>query len=86
MVCAEEDFRDDLLPQGYALVGLDESIRRSLVEPSEDIARDPAAADPMGPLPQDPAWASGGEDLTLVERAVGVARGAASVATGLLRP
>ena len=78
MVCAEEDFRADLLPPGYALVGLEESIRRSLVEPSEEVEGDPASADPMGPLPHDPAWASGGEDRSLVQRATDVVRDVAA--------
>lgn len=75
MVCAEEDFTSDLLPEGYALVGLDEAVRRSLVEPSEEISADPAAADPMGPLPQDPSWANGGESGSLAARAAGTVRG-----------
>jgi uncharacterized protein YbjT (DUF2867 family) len=74
MVCAEEDFVSDLLPPGYALVGLDDSVRRALVEPSEEISADPASADPVGPLPQDPSWASGGEDRSLAGRAAGTVR------------
>ena len=56
MVAADDDFTR-LLPAGHQLVGLDEAIRRSLAthQPA------PELADPMGPLPQDPAWASGGD-------------------------
>ena len=74
MVCDEEDFLADLLPEGYALVGLDESLRRSLVEPSEEITAHPAAADPMGPMPQDPSWANGGDRESLAGRAAGAVR------------
>ncbi|KAB7745353.1 NAD(P)H-binding protein [Nostocoides sp. F2B08] len=74
MVCAEDDFLAELLPEGYALVGLDESLRRSLVEPSDEISADPAAADPMGPLPQDPSWANGGDGGSLAGRAAGAVR------------
>ncbi|MGA8046894.1 MAG: NAD(P)H-binding protein [Dermatophilaceae bacterium] len=74
MVCAEEDFTADLLREGYALVDLDESLRRSLVEPSDEISADPASADPMGPLPQDPSWANGGDDESLAGRAAGAVR------------
>ena len=74
MVCAETDFTADLLPEGYALVTLEESLRRSLVEPSDEISADPAAADPMGPLPQDPSWAGGGDDGSLAGRAAGALR------------
>lgn len=58
MVAADDDFRDALLPEGHQLVGLDEAFHRSLVPQ----ATGPKDADPMGPLPQDPAWASGGDD------------------------
>ncbi len=57
MVAADDDFRELLLPPGHRLVALEESLRRSLAEPEAATER----ADPMGPLPQDPAWASGGE-------------------------
>ena len=39
-------------------MGLDEAFRRSLAP----TATGPEDADPMGPLPQDPVWASGGDD------------------------
>lgn len=58
MVAAETSFSTELLPGGYALMGLDESIRRSLAEP-DSAADDPASLDPMGPVPGDPAWAGG---------------------------
>ncbi len=57
MVAADEDFRSELLPAGHQLVGLDEALRRALAPALSD----PEAADPMGPLPQDPAWADGGD-------------------------
>jgi hypothetical protein len=58
MVIADDDFQEMFLPHGHRLMGLDEAFRRALAPggtPPED-------ADPMGPLPQDPAWASGGDD------------------------
>ncbi len=57
MVAADDDFLE-LLPDGHELVDLDEAFRRSLA-PRATL---PDQADPMGPLPQDPAWASGGDD------------------------
>ena len=57
MVAADSDFLE-LLPRGHRLVGLDEAIRRSMAPR----ASAPQDADPLGPLPQDPAWASGGDD------------------------
>lgn len=76
MTCEEEDFVTDLLPHGYSLMGLDESIRRSLADPREESPSDPATADPMGPMPQDPGWASGGDDDSVLARAVDAVRGA----------
>ena len=73
MVCQEQDFVRDLLPQGYELMGLDESIRRSLADPRETEPADPDAADPMGPMPHDPSWAGGGDD-SLLQRAAETAR------------
>ena len=58
MVAADEDFRAMLLPAGHRLMGLDEAFRRSLAASGAG----PEDADPMGPLPQDPVWASGGDD------------------------
>ena len=66
MVAADDDFREMLLPEGHRLVALGESLRRSLA-PS---AASPEEADPMGPLPQDPAWASGGEDRPTVAKII----------------
>ncbi len=57
MVCSEDDFRTDLLPDGYRLVGVRESMERALVEP--DPNADPATMDPVGPWPSDPDWAGG---------------------------
>lgn len=59
MVCAETDFRADLLPAGYRMVAVEEAIRRSLAHPT-GAPGDPETADPMGPMPQDPTWANGG--------------------------
>ena len=58
MVAGDSDFKEMLLPEGHQLVGLDEAFQRSLAPP----APEPEDADPMGPLPQDPVWASGGDD------------------------
>ncbi len=66
MVAADDDFREMLLPEDHRLLGLEESFRRSLV-PS---AGDPRDADPMGPLPQDPTWASGGEDRPAMAKVI----------------
>lgn len=70
MVAAEDDFLEMLLPEGHRLVGLDEAFRRSLAER----AALPEAADPMGPLPQDPAWASGGDDRPAMTKVVDAVR------------
>lgn len=66
MVAVDDTFRDALLPQGHQLVDLEESFRRSLAP----AAAAPEEADPMGPLPQDPAWASGGDDRPVVAKVV----------------
>lgn len=73
MVCQEEDFVEDLLPEGYELMDLDESIRRSLADPRRTQPQDPDTADPMGPMPHDPAWAGGG-DQPLLGRIADAAR------------
>ncbi len=57
MVAADDDFRELLLPPGHGLLDLEEAIRRSLAHATAP----PGEADPMGPLPQDPAWADGGD-------------------------
>lgn len=67
MVCADDDAHA-LLPRGYRLLPLPEAIERSLAEAPSD----PAAADPMGPLPQDPDWAEGGEEQSLGTRIAGL--------------
>ncbi len=66
MVIADDDFATMLLPPGHRLVGLDEALRRALASRTDA----PSDADPMGPLPQDPAWASGGDDRPTIARAV----------------
>ena len=65
MVAADSDFHR-LLSHGHQLVGLDEAFRRSLAAP----ATKPEDADPMGPLPQDPVWASGGDDRPALAKVV----------------
>jgi len=66
MVAADTDFQHVLLPEDHQLVGLDDAFRRSLA-PREST---PEAADPMGPLPQDPAWASGGDERPAMAKAI----------------
>ncbi len=66
MVCADDDFTRALLPEGHRLQGLDEAFRRSLAQPATALEN----ADPMGPLPQDPAWASGGDDRPVLAKVV----------------
>jgi len=66
MVAADDDFRELLLPRGHRLVGVDEAIRRSLAPP----AARPEQADPVGPLPQDPSWATGGDDRPAMAKAI----------------
>ena len=70
MICADDDFREMLLPRGHRLIGLDEAFRRSLAPR----ASPPKDADPMGPLPQDPAWADGGDDRPALAKAVDAVR------------
>ena len=70
MVATDDDFRELLLPEGHPLVGLDESFRRSLAEEQPS----PEDADPMGPLPQDPAWASGGDERPAVAKVIDAVR------------
>ncbi|MFC4786470.1 NAD(P)H-binding protein [Nocardioides sp. MAHUQ-72] len=71
MVAADDHFQKLLLPPGHSLVGLDEAFRRSLAP----LASAPQDADPMGPLPQDPAWASGGDQRPVVAKAVDAVKG-----------
>ncbi len=66
MVVADEDFRELLLPHGHRLVGLDEAFRRSL----GPRVTTPEHADAMGPLPQDPVWASGGDSRPVLAKVV----------------
>ena len=74
MVAAEDDFVELLLPHGHPLVGLEEAFRRALAP--REVA--PEEADPMGPLPQDPVWASGGADRTTTAKVVDAVRDALS--------
>lgn len=70
MVAADNDFIAALLPDGHELVGMDESFRRSLAED----ANSPEQGDPMAPLPQDPAWASGGDVRPALAKVVDAAK------------
>lgn len=58
MVCRDDDFRRALLPRGYRLLGVVESVERALAAP--DLTVPPEDRDPMSLLPQDPAWAAEG--------------------------
>ena len=69
MVAQDDDFRE-LLPAGHELTGLDDAFRRSLTGRSTH----PADADPMGPLPQDPAWADGGDNRPALAKVVDAVR------------
>lgn len=75
MVCSEQDFLADLLPAGHHMLGLDEAIAGALRETSHF---PPVDRNPMGPLPQDPSWASGGdgEDRSTVSRIIHSIKGA----------
>jgi uncharacterized protein YbjT (DUF2867 family) len=66
MVAGDEDFVELLLPAGHRLVGLEEAITRALAPRTTP----PEHADPMGPMPQDPAWASGGDERPVVAKVV----------------
>ena len=66
MVAGDDDFLEMLLPEGHRLVALDEAFRRALA-PGKTLPED---SDPMGPLPQDPAWASGGDDRPALAKVV----------------
>lgn len=70
MIAADDDFRAMLLPEGYQILSLDEAFRRSLAPRADG----PENADPMGPLPQDPAWASGGDDRPVVAKVIDAVR------------
>lgn len=79
MVCHDVDWTYDLLPEGYELVGVDESFARALREP--DLTVPPQERDPLGPMPGDPSWAGGSGTTT---GGVGaVVAGARSVVSGL---
>ncbi len=68
MVAVDDDFQEMLLPEGHHLVTLDEAFRRTLAPAQKGIL--PQDADPMGPLPQDPVWASGGDDRPALAKVV----------------
>ncbi len=69
MVAENDDFTT-LLPDEHELVGLDEAFRRSLSP--EQLG--PESADPMSPLPQDPAWASGGDERPALAKVIDAVR------------
>lgn len=71
MVVEDGDAQTALLPAGHQLVGLDDALRRSLAPSTGE----PKDADPMGPLPQDPAWASGGDDRPVLAKAADAVMG-----------
>ena len=72
MVAADDDFQEMLLPEGHHLVTLDEAFRRTLAPAEKGLL--PQDADPMGPLPQDPVWASGGDDRPALAKVVDAAK------------
>lgn len=67
MVTADQRFLT-LLPDGYRLTRTRESIERALADVDE--STDPADRDPMGPMPQDPSWAGGGDERPLLAKVV----------------
>ena len=71
MVAADDAFRE-LLPEGHTLMGLDEALRRSLAP----AATGPEQADAMGPMPQDPVWAGGGDGRGTLAKVVDAVRDA----------
>jgi uncharacterized protein YbjT (DUF2867 family) len=70
MVVVDGDFQTILLPKGHRLLKLDEAFGRALA-PRTTV---PENSDPMGPLPQDPAWASGGDDRPALAKVVDAAK------------
>lgn len=72
MVCDGDQVRE-LLPQGYRLMDLRTAIERSL-QPAPDTDADLAEADPMGPMPQDPDWAGGGDGSSIGAKVSGAVR------------
>ena len=81
MVCASEESVAALLPAGHHLIGFDKAVRRSLV--AEDGA--PAERDPMGPMPQDPHWAGGGDERPVLAKVVDAAASVVETVTGPTR-
>ena len=58
MVCADESFRTELLPEGHQLVGVRTAMERALTRPRAGVRVQDR--DPAGPLPGDPPWSGGG--------------------------
>lgn len=58
MVCRDDAFAAELLPDDYERLGVRQSIERALTRPRAGTRV--ADRDPMGPLPTDPSWAGGG--------------------------
>lgn len=57
MVCAETDFRADIMPTGYRMISVEQAMTRALTRPPAHA--DPSGLDPIGPWPSDPAWSGG---------------------------
>ena len=79
MVAGDDDFTRELLPSGHQLLGLRDSLERALTAADESVA--PGRRDPVGPMPHDPAWATGGQDGAV--RAV--VQGASAAAAAVVR-
>jgi len=58
MVCRDDSFVAELLPEGHACLGVRAAVERALTRPLAG-TRVPDR-DPMAALPTDPAWAGGG--------------------------
>ncbi len=58
MVCSDDSFAAELLPEGHRLLGAREAVERALTRPRAGVR--PEERDPMGPLAGDPPWAGGG--------------------------
>lgn len=64
MVVADPEPQRQLLSEGYQMVGFEDAVRRSLAEPNPQ----PASADPMAAMPEDPHWASGGDQRPVLAK------------------
>lgn len=59
MVCADDDFVTDLLPPGWQLMPLRESLQRAIVDSDSDCDR----RDPMQRMPHDAAWTASSDGM-----------------------